>query len=860
MPRFANATGYLLELRHNIGFQWFNAVCDMAMQSSGQQPTQDQLQILWDILHGTQTYLPVAVIPLPIQATQNTLTQNTFLHELSGFTSFKKLSPSLNLILNKQVSLVFGKNGSGKSSLCQAFKVLANPEAPREPLHNVRVQGSSSPSFSYRFNTNASPSTWIVGTGFGLHAQSIKYFDSTIAFKHATGSVNPEAAVEISVFRLETFGYARTFVNAFQVYASNLIETQKQRISEKIANAKTKLQSSVNVNAEPFVSWTPQNSSYFSTWLHNLPAFDETKEAELATLTTNLSQYTSASSKDGIQTLRAQLTLLEVLEKNLSEIYAVCRQAPLAFLQMQENTLQQKQAAAIELSREIFIPGIDPMNQHSLIASASTLIDFTTATEGHTCPLCHQQIDQKAEKLFRKYHLHLTSLLQLEIKALNDTLLGSKKYEKIRSFSLGDYTAYQSTLPEGFFDSLKTSIIVLQHATPEPEAALSTGDVAAFSEWNKLESYLQTISGIKGNIAEIIKKSTFDKEFIEAEIKRIQEQIASLNAHKIVVENRQDLLAISQEANEFTPFFLRINQIDFSSILRQLTIKGKEAHNDLILGTFEERLNEEYQALCGMTLTQMGVRLASRASQQEVIITPQVGVGDNPVHRVLSEGEQKIHSLAVFMCEATAHPYQILVFDDPVTSFDYNYVSNFCERLRDLIRSQPQTQIIVLTHNWDFFANLQSILNRSGLTNSLSVQVLEDCSVVDEYTEKWDELCQNIETIVSTSVEPTPEQKERVSGLLRRLIERLTNAYVFNEQRHQYKVKTLQISNFDLFTKIVPLLRHEADRLRDLYANLSPTEHDDIRNYYSTKNRTQFQTWYTEIVSIKNAVESRKPT
>mgnify|MGYP006163059593 CR=1 FL=1 len=46
--------------------------------------------------------------------------------------------------------------------------------------------------------------------------------------------------------------------------------------------------------------------------------------------------------------------------------------------------------------------------------------------------------------------------------------------------------------------------------------------------------------------------------------------------------------------------------------------------------------------------------------------------------------------------------------------------------------------------------------------------------------------------------------------------------------------------------------------LKDLYANLSPLEHDDVRNYYSTKSIYQFGTWYDEIKSIKNAVEGRR--
>ena len=265
-------------------------------------------------------------------------------------------------------------------------------------------------------------------------------------------------------------------------------------------------------------------------------------------------------------------------------------------------------------------------------------------------------------------------------------------------------------------------------------------------------------------------------------------------------------------------------------------------------------MDGEYRRLCGASLEQIGVRLANQGA--DAIVLPKIG--DELVHRVLSEGELKVHALALFMCEASVAPHQVLILDDPVTSFDYNYISNFCERLRDYAKDNPQSQLIVLTHNWDFFANLQNTLNGSGLSGAFSVQVLEDCATVSEYVEKWEELCGQIDGYIEPQVEISPDEKSKLSALLRRLVERLTNSYVFKEQRHQYKIRTLQVSNFKDFVKLVPLLPAEADRLKDLYANLSPLEHDDVRNYYSTKSIYQFGTWYDEIKSIKNAVEGRR--
>ena len=98
-----------------------------------------------------------------------------------------------------------------------------------------------------------------------------------------------------------------------------------------------------------------------------------------------------------------------------------------------------------------------------------------------------------------------------------------------------------------------------------------------------------------------------------------------------------------------------------------------------------------------------------------------------------------------------------------------------------------------------------------------------------------------------------------MSGYMRRLIETIVNKLVFNGQRHQFKQKTTRVSEFQHFSKLVPLKQREAEKLRDLYSNLSITEHDDPRNAYVNRSKAMFQSWYTEIVTIENALLSRKP-
>ncbi|MCG8041358.1 MAG: AAA family ATPase [Candidatus Thiodiazotropha taylori] len=860
MSRYQDATGYLIELRTSINEGWFSALCDMALNSNGQSPTDEQLAVLWEHLHQLQPYNPVAIAPPPAIPAIGGNQPPAFLEELSGFSGFKKLSNGLEIRLDKQITLIFGKNGSGKSSICQALKVLANPERPDAPLHNVRSTTTTVPSFKYRFSGATTVNNWSEASGYGIHSQAIKYFDSTIAIRHTTGNIQPEESVEISSFRQEVFEYAREYLRAFRNYALQQVNTEEGRIQTAIEELKRTLTASVDIAQEPFLSWSPTNCHSMAAWLAELPIFDTTREAELNQLTAVLEQHLAAASEEGLRALRAQLTLVNQLQTKLTQLNQYCLRVPLTALQGAEQQLIQKEAAIKEFSANIFPAGSNTAHYNDLVTSASLLTEYANATADRTeCPLCQRTLDVQGENLFKAYNAHLTSTLQSEIATLTETLrAGITILGHIRSFELGDYSACQDRFQDGFLAALGELIGSVQNAIPTEGASLETGNAAIYQRATEIPQYLQTVNGVKTQIEATIKTATESKESLDSAIKQLQAKIGQLRAHQAVCVNRQIIETLCQEGQTYVPFGSRVRFIDFTTMLRNMTIKGKEAHNELVMDSFEQKLAEEYVALSGVTHSDMGVLLATRGDDRDVIVTPKIG--DNHVHRVLSEGELKVHALALFMCEASTSPHQILIFDDPVTSFDYNYISNFCERLRNHVRDQRQTQVIVLTHNWDFFAHLQTVLNKShGLNARLSVQVLEDCATVGEYSQKWDELCLQIETIVLAVNEPSDIEKERLSGLMRRLIERFTNAYVFNEQRHQYKVKTLKISEFREFTKVVPLLEQEADELRDLFSNLSPPEHDDIRNFYVTKTKAQFNTWYNRIVAIKDAVESRRP-
>lgn len=860
MPRFPDAIGYLLELRDAVNELWFHALSDYAIASTGQAPPADQLDTLWSMFHNAVPYTPVAAAVPPAITNAAQPPTYAFLETLSGFDAFKKLVPGLEVRFTRQLTLIFGKNGSGKSSLCQALKVLASPERPADPLHNVRTINPGIPTFVYKFRDQPFPVTWSQASGYGTLAPSIKYFDSTVAIKHTNGTLEPRAVVEVAPFRLEVFEYARSLITAFQAAATIRVNDATTRLQLDIDAAKQRLAGRVEITAAPFGQWGAVSSDACAAYLAELPVFDDTRVARLAECERLLAQYSAAASEEGLRALRAQHALLEQLAAQLTSLATWCNSARLADLQAAEEQATEKRAASAELARQVFPPGVNHEQHQALIATAATMYDLSAFRVGEqACPLCNQAMTADAERLFTVYHGYLSSTLRAELLALEQTLQnGRATLTRIGQFRLNDYSASGDSLPAGTYDAITALVETIVGAAPAPDQPFSRGNATRYARCDELAEYLATIRAAQTALDDAITTGARSRQELTTRINAVQAEIGTLRAQQAVAADKDALVALCERAKRLTPEYQRVMRYDFASRLRAMTNKGKEAHRELVLATLEQRLSDEYRSLCGATMHQMGVKLASRGDQQDIIVTPQVG--ESPVNRVLSEGEQKVHALAVFLCEASTARHRVLVFDDPATSFDYNYVSNFCERLRNLVRDQPQTQVIVLTHNWDFFINLQTTINRSpGLNVRMSVQVLEDCATVREYSERWEELSNEIGPMLAGPGEPSASDKERVAGLMRRLIECLTNKHVFNDLRHQYKPKTLQISEFHAFTKLVPLDAAEADTLRDIYANLSPPEHDDPRNFYTTRSRTQFSTWLDQINAIKTAVEARRP-
>ncbi len=844
MPTHPDAIGYVIDLATEVNEPWFKMICDLAAVSGVSELDQMSHDTLFALYTGKASY--IGIMSAATVATAATAASPAdFLDQLSGFTNFKLLGNALEVSFKKRITLIFGANGSGKSSLCESLKVLASTEPSSRPLQNVRVAGAGTPTFRYKFKSDTAHQAWTPAVGYGPRRAIVKYFDTAIAIKNVKNAVEPGRVIVLTPFRLHIFEWTKALTTKLREALQRDQQGNSVKLTQTLGEIRTDFTRfkgyPLSVIDEKTVAVLPAQIKIGEEFAdQKLLSEKQAAAAELE----------KAASEEGLKLLRAEHRELEIFLTSINTILNSAEGLWAIEPKAKAEALAKKQAEQEVLAKALIPKGGTLEGLLTLLRAASLLCKMDEAA-GHACPLCNRDMGVPEVELFKRYHDLLVGELEKDIAVLKADIAKAVEFTnsvvKVDRKGWEKYTTIQAevrTAAKTDSDQIVANCDVSKEPTAEAKAALESLKVLAATWTEQMESKKSAIETAAKGREELIK------------------QLAKLRGEIEPLEYAQ---AVSAQSNKLRGAQWRVDRAKFWSsklpaftqVLTKITKKAKDAHEELVVVDFEARLNAEYKALTEKDMSAFGVVLARKGTDAAVTVLPQVGGKD--IEAVLSEGEQRVHALALFFAELETCPQSVLVFDDPISSFDYNYIANYCARLRDFAQKHPMRQIIVLTHNWEFFVQVQTTLNQAGLDQHLSVQVLENCTVVADYSEKIGDLKKDIEDMLVSTGEPSKAKKEEIAGKMRRLIEAVVNTHVFNQQRHQYKQKSQIVAAFQSFTKIIALLPAEATLLRDLYGKLSITEHDDPRNSYVNTDKAMFQTRYDHIIAVETAIKARIP-
>lgn len=841
-PLHNDAIGYVRDLASEENAEWFRYICDAAIERTDATLTRQDTDNLYPLFIGRASYMSQTVAPVSPGAGVTPIVD--FLEALNGFSCFKRLGPTLTLSFTKRVTVVFGTNGSGKSSLCEALRALADAAASPRPLHNVTQSPPGTPSFAYKLRNSPSTTTWNPSTGYGACANAIKYYDSSLATRSLFENVDPGAVISIAPFHLTVFGRLQEMTTQFRDYLQTRKDTNLQALQKDLSEVRELFK---RFPDSTLAYLTEATARYLDTEIDGAEKFDGLER--LAELRKQIGDLEKGLSEEGIKALKGEVRELAEISKLLTG-FIVCLQNLWHFdVPDIDAQIEAKAIARRELERVVVGDGRASEAFSSFLGYAAERCDMQHP-EGKTCPLCRQALEVDAQELFKNYHEYVSGEVAEQIRKLREIGRQAAGY----SVALSEFDS--AVLADiGVLERTKLDRLTELWGLMVPFSQIGVAPTAeAISDLDSMKAECAEVGSLFAAKFETLNTLASGRDETEKALKRLRDEAGPLEILEICSANLEKVKTLQKRANADHVWSEKIGE--FPSLLRRVTTKSKAAHEDLIVSDFEKRLDGEYRTLTNKGMADFGVALRRQGRESTVTLKPNISGTD--LAAVLSEGEQRVHSLALFFAELETCKQSVIVFDDPVSSFDYNYIASYCRRLRDYLRSHADRQVVVLTHNWEFFVQIQVTLNKAGLNNFLSVQVLENCATSAEYSEKVDELKGTIDGILASPSEPSREQKETLAGSMRRLIEAVVNTHVFANQRHQYKQKTLEVSAFAKFTKLVALELAEAQELSDLYSDLSITEHDDPRNAYVNTDRATFVARYARIKAIETAVVSRK--
>jgi len=854
MSQYNNALGYLIELRDEVNTSWFTKICDLAIDSDDASISPDELEKTITIFTEGSDYESefnvnyVSGTP----ATTTVLNPISKLKKICNFRNFKKLSHDLEVSFDNRITIIFGSNGSGKSSICEAIKILGTSNIPNAPLNNLKENLNYDPTFSYKFDSDSNESVWVESEGFGLHSDRIKFFDSKIAVRLIQDPVNIEQNIEITPFKLHIFEYVRSYVKQFQNQIEILISHQNQLVLPQldlIEEALINLEVSQNIFLVNLIKTGKiEDINNFLTQIKI-----EDYATKISQKANEIKEIHKLSTEAGVNTLKSEIRELNNWLKYTSQYNLLLKQLNLSEA---KRLCEAKQRLTAE--HEILLSKISGTSAQIeefrlFLESSKDIFDYNNPASN--CPFCRQELNEKSIEVIEQYKAFLFSKTEKELKKVNEDLNQIlSKFSKFRVFDFEQIEQNIEVIPNKINNPVVELLTKIKSEIPKIESDFRNSTKSNYQiEVGEIENKISLVTEILNKKKSLLEISTTDKSKLDLQLSVLNLDLELLNKKKYVIQNESAIIQLTKDFLLVNQLRQKFKSVSFTGLYQKITNTAKHAHTDLIVSGFSDILNNEYESLTERSMTNLGVNLTNKGREASIMLNPTVG--DNPIKIVLSEGELKIHALALFFCELSKSNEDIVVIDDPVTSLDYNYVANFVNRLRDYILSNEK-QIILFTHDWAFFEQLRDQFNNANLNQD--VKIMENCALCRGFLENLDHLKSEIEVYLVKHI-LTKSEKREVAGIMRVLIEAIVNERVFNKLKYRYKRAYFQLSNFKSLEKVVPLQGTEAQELKDLYKKLSPFEHDDETLWFTNTDVNQLQTRYDKIKQIEIGIKNRRP-
>ncbi|MCA3566506.1 MAG: AAA family ATPase [Bradyrhizobium sp.] len=648
------------------------------------------------ICKGDATAVPLDTSHVRDPAASHAVVSLGALHSLSHVNA---LAPGERLSFGKTgLTVIYGDNGAGKSGYARVLKQLCRARSPKGDaiLPNIYAAGSGTPAASVDFFIGGQKrsASWTQGNAPDPMLSAVSVFDSRTANVHVENT-NDLAYTPLPLRILAGLAQACQDVKAKLAAEIKALQDQTPAILSK---PECKADTPVGKLIDDLSGKTKQEA------VDKLAGLTAEEETRLQTLNTDLASDPART----VRQLQGQEARIKSAIEQLERLMAAATDESRAALREAHTHLATARSAAAAASANLFadepLPDIGSDVWKALweaardYSRASAYPDrpFPVTGFGAHCVLCQQPLSEEASKRLGSFEAFVQDESKRREQEAADAY--DKKLEEVSSqaIPMKDLAAIVATIrddigQEEVASTLRREIL---HLAWRLRAILRTHGLPALSDLRppatlSLDPLRTALSGIATRIEGLQSEASSpqraalvaerdglaDRKWLGVVKADVLAQIERLKANEAIEKASKDTAT-----NKITSQSARIAQALVTNRLR---------------GRFAIEVDKLGVAGLAIELQQAKTTAGVPFFQVRLINKP-----NEPVGKVLSEGEHRCVALAAFLAElSTIDAQSAIVFDDPVSSLDHLHRDKVAARLAEAGQSR---QVIVFTHDMAF--------------------------------------------------------------------------------------------------------------------------------------------------------------
>ncbi len=723
---------------------------------------------------------------------------------------------------NHGLTVVYGNNGSGKSSYSRILKKLCWSRNPSVDLKkNVFSPSPTQQKVDFILEVNGANVNfqWTENSPSHSALSSIYLFDTECGHVY----INKENPTEYKPIGIDVLEKLISVLNSISQKLSSEIVT--------FNTAKPILDPSLALTTAG--RWYSNLETLTRTQVDNFIQLNQTekdRKTELHNLLTNQNPQQNIQNLNGLKArvdnYVRQFRAIEIFynQQNLQEITQLRTNY--------ENIKQSYDIAIGELTSLNTIDGFGTNPWRTLWNAAKSFAitngmsdgeNFPSAVSLEKCMLCQQDLTETAKERLQGFNQFIMNDVSTQLNATQLTI--KQRITAITSITVSPFEDFTELTQ--YITDFQNKYTTFKQSVETAKSSI----IAHLRNGEALNNISNTISNLINNLIANIQVQLDQNNQLLTSRNTLVAEHNELIVKEFLFTNKQIILKYFDETKYKNWVSICQSQLNTSSISRKI---GDLMENQAVNLQHQEFINHlsYFNPDLATKVLLSKTRTAQGNTFQKCALT---GLSD-AINSILSEGEQKIIALSNFLAECTIDGRKnTIIFDDPVTSLDMDY--------RDLIANKivalsTDRQIIVLTHDLSFF---RLIIDTHKTNNST------DCHIIgiDKYngvsgivTDEIPYLAKNVQERIdsirrilnehdSLAINDAHGRETKLDSARKRfrmLLERSVEEILSNKTFERFS-KNIHLKKGNLSSYIVTD-QSDVDLLLTLFGKYSVTEHD----------------------------------